>query len=99
MQNNLFKYLTCFISGFVLGFVIYYMFSSKVNYLQSKTIEHKDTIFEIKQCEPIIISKFKTNTVYKSDTLIESKPFTAFIDTVIIRDTIRASFDFPDKHI
>jgi len=62
-----------------------------------QTIIKRDTVIVVKQAEPIVIEKSRTKLVFKRDTLIETKPFTAIIDTIIKRDTVYAKFDFPEN--
>ena len=55
-----------------------------------------DTILKTIEYEPIrIISKPKIIT--KKDTIIVTKPFTARLDTVVIRDTITLAYDYPEN--
>lgn len=63
----------------------------------TNVITKRDTIIIVKQSEPITIEKAKTKLVFKRDTIIETKPFTAIIDTIIKRDTVYAKFDFPEN--
>lgn len=56
----------------------------------------RDTI--TKYQKPIIIEKIKAQIVYKHDTIIQTKPFIARIDTVIMYDTIKASYEFPENY-
>jgi hypothetical protein len=97
MQNNIYKYFLCLMIGIIIGCFVYYCFSKNSPRIIDNKIVFRDTLFEVKQSEPIIITKYKTKVEYQSDTIIETKPFIAFIDTVIVKDTVRASFDFPEK--
>jgi len=47
--------------------------------------------------EPIILEKIKAKIIYIKDTIIESKPFIARIDTIIKYDTIKIDYIFPDN--
>lgn len=59
-------------------------------------ITKRDTIVEIRYSEPIVIERAKTKIVYKRDTIIETKPFVATIDTIIKMDTIYVAFNYPE---
>jgi hypothetical protein len=59
----------------------------------------RDTVVELRKPDPIVIEKVKTKIVEKRDTILMTRPFTAFIDTVFRRDTIYASFDFPERRM
>ncbi len=56
-----------------------------------------DTLFIEKPAEPIIVEKIKPKLIYSRDTIIQTQPFTAMIDTVIQRDTIRINYQFPEN--
>jgi len=60
-----------------------------------QTIIKRDTVLIVKQAEPIIIEKAKTKIVYTRDTIIQTKPFIAVVDTIIKKDTVYAKFEFP----
>ncbi len=63
----------------------------------TNTIIRKDTVLIIKESEPIVIEKIKPKIIYKRDTMIETKPFVAVVDTVIKRDTVYAKYEFPEN--
>lgn len=60
-----------------------------------QTIIKRDTVIVVKQAEPIIIKKAKTKIVYTRDTIIQTQPFIAVVDTIIKKDTVYAKFEFP----
>ena len=60
-----------------------------------QTILKRDTMIIVKQSEPIIIEKAKTKIVYTRDTIIQTQPFIAVVDTIIKKDTVYAKFEFP----
>ena len=60
-----------------------------------QTILKRDTMIIVKQSEPIIIEKAKTKIVYIRDTIIQTQPFIAVVDTIIKKDTVYAKFEFP----
>jgi len=55
----------------------------------------RDTIREIVHAKPITIAKIKAKIIRTSDTVIRFSPFKAIIDTVILHDTIKSTFDYP----
>lgn len=59
-------------------------------------IIEKDTII-VHQKEVIKVDKIIPKIVYLRDTIIESKPFIATIDTVIQKDTVFLRYDFPEN--
>ena len=60
-----------------------------------QTVLKRDTVIVVKQAEPIIIEKAKTKIVYTKDTIIQTQPFVAVVDTIIKKDTVYAKFEFP----
>lgn len=60
-------------------------------------VTKRDTVIVEKPSEPIVIEKAVPKLIYKRDTIIETRPFTAIIDTIIKRDTIYAKYDFPEN--
>ena len=64
--------------------------------LQSPVVR-TDTVYREVPSEPVIISKVKTKIIYRSDSAITTMPFTAAIDTVINRDTLKAEFVYPEN--
>ena len=64
----------------------------------TQSIIKTDTIYKEIPSEPIVISKVRTRIVYRKDTIIETQPFTAVIDTIINRDTLHTEFSFPENN-
>ena len=60
-----------------------------------QTIVKRDTVIVVKQAEPIVIEKAKTKIVFTRDTIIQTQPFIAVVDTIIKKDTVYAKFEFP----
>lgn len=56
-----------------------------------------DTIVKIVHSDPIVLDKVKTKIVYVRDTIIETKPFIASVDTVLNNDTISIKYYYPDN--
>jgi hypothetical protein len=63
----------------------------------TQSIIKTDTIYKEIPSEPIVISKMKTKIIYQKDTIIETQPFTAVVDTIINRDTLHTEFNFPEN--
>jgi|DewCreStandDraft_4_1066084.scaffolds.fasta_scaffold00022_63 hypothetical protein len=89
-----------YIFGLVLLIIIllssYFLGRSSKNCNDSvQTIIKRDTVIVVKQSEPIIIEKAKTKIVYTRDTIIQTQPFIAVVDTIIKKDTVYAKFEFP----
>jgi hypothetical protein len=63
----------------------------------TQTILKTDTIYQEVPAKPIIINKIRTKIIYQKDTIIETQPFTAVIDTIINHDTLHTEFSFPEN--
>jgi len=55
-----------------------------------------DTTFIIVPNPPIIIEKVKAKVKILRDTIIEQSPFIAQVDTVLLRDTVKLRYYFPE---
>lgn len=79
----------------VIGFMIC------CNLPEEDTIEYRDkiiydTLIKTVEHKPIKIEA-EPKIIIKRDTIIKIKPFTAVLDTVYIRDTIKAIYDYPEN--
>ena len=87
--------LVCFIIGFGLANIFLPLKRTQPAVPpETKTIAY-DTVYKLVPAKPIIINKVRPKLVYIRDTIIQTKPFAASIDTVIQRDTVRAYYEFP----
>jgi hypothetical protein len=87
---------------FFLGFGCGYFFS-KFN-IENKTLLSnsekeikRDTIVKMQLQAPLILYKTKLKIIKTSDTVIQSNPFIAKLDTIIQHDTIKADYEFPQN--
>lgn len=90
--------LTLFVAAlcFALGIIVGLKFLDSTNRdALTETSARIDTLFIEKTSPPVIIKKALTRVKYISDTVYKSPPFTARFDTIILRDTVMAEFDFP----
>lgn len=93
--------------GIFLGICIMYLFfnnivnSNKDHIKDLASFEkiQRDTVFLSIPSKPLVIEKAKTKIVVRRDTIIESKPFFARIDTVLQHDTVYAEYAFPENEI
>ena len=69
------------------------------NGVVSIDVVQRDTVVIERPVPELKIVHAPARVVYDTlrDTLIQTAPFTANIDTVILRDTVQASFDFPEQ--
>lgn len=79
----------------ILTIIIVYNYFNYQN-IANKNIYIHDTLIVI-NFDTIHIEKIKPRIVYRHDTLIQTKPFTAIIDTIIQKDTIYMSYDYPEN--
>jgi hypothetical protein len=87
--------------GFVLGvftiFLVYPRGEKIVKMPVREKITLRDTILKIIKPEPLVINKTRLKIIRQSDTIIQSKPFTAELDTVISRDTMKFRYEYPQN--
>lgn len=58
-----------------------------------------DTVEIVKVVEKVEIRKAKPKIIYKHDTIYQTKGFVAHLDTIIQKDTIKASYEFPENYL
>jgi hypothetical protein len=85
------------IASVIIGLLLFYIFANESSENQGDVRIIRDTIVEIVTPEPIIIEKAKTKIRYVRDTIIQTRPFVATIDTIIKHDTVRCFYTFPDN--
>ena len=67
-------------------------------YYPNQIINHTTDTLTLVQ-EPIVIEKIKPKLIYKSDTIIQTRPFTAVVDTIFKYDTIQVRYDYPENEM
>ncbi len=84
--------------GLVLAFLLGRHFTPPdvVVAYQTDTLTIIDTIAV--PSEPIIIEKAVPKIKYLKDTIIQTQPFIATLDTITRNDTIKASYQFPENY-
>lgn len=96
MRNAIIVAIIALALGFLLGYTIN-SFSKKSIPAAGRSVIERDTVVKLIKSEPVIIEKIKPEIHYLRDTIIETKPFIARIDTVILRDTVMAEYIFPQN--
>ncbi len=91
------KEVTIAFAGVIIGLLLFYIFANEPPGNQGDVRIIRDTIIEIVTPEPIILENVKTEIRYIRDTIIQTRPFVATIDTIIKRDTVRCYYTFPDN--
>ncbi|NLO20293.1 MAG: hypothetical protein GX121_10565 [Ignavibacteria bacterium] len=86
---------TIIILSTIICLLLFYTFFNKNEEKEIINYQH-DTLFIVKESEPIIIEKAKTKVKYLKDTIIIAAPFQAELDTIIKQDTLRSTFFFPE---
>lgn len=88
---------TALIILLVIALIGLFYFAYQNNY-SNNSIKYKvDTLIKIIPQKEIKIVEAKPRIKYIRDTLILTPPFIAEVDTVVQRDTIYASFQFPEN--
>ncbi|MFA6571227.1 MAG: hypothetical protein WCT77_08315 [Bacteroidota bacterium] len=95
------KYILWFLVIFIIAYMIFSRFKSAEDSSTytgiTKTQIIYDTIIKTIPSKPIIINKVKTKLVKVKDTVIQTEPFAASIDTIVNTDTIKALYEFPEN--
>ncbi|MCX7909862.1 MAG: hypothetical protein N2560_10175 [Ignavibacteria bacterium] len=58
-----------------------------------------DTVTIVRPTERIVVRKLKPKIVYLRDTIIQTQPFIASFDTIIKKDTIYLTYNFPTNEM
>jgi len=87
--------LLLLIVGFGLSFLLFPDREVVVKEPYPVEIIKTDTVLRYIEKAPLIIEKVRIKVIRQSDTVIETTPFTARIDTVIRCDTVFAEYEFP----
>ncbi len=90
------KTFIVFFIGIILGFILAQFIHPNAQIITQPELI-RDTITFIKPSKPIIMEKIIPKIIYRKDTLIVTKSFTAKIDTVIKLDTILIEYKFPEN--
>jgi len=77
--------------------VLLYLFAGQSCHQDDDELKtFRDTLIKTVKSEPIVITKMKTKIIKLSDTVVKYHPFRALVDTVIMRDTVHAYYEFPE---
>lgn len=69
--------------------------SKQCNEFAERVVVKRDTFIVVKAAPPIKLERAKAKIKYLRDTIIETKPFEARIDTIINNDTIYLWYNYP----
>lgn len=58
-----------------------------------------DTMFVVETKPPIIVEKAVPKIIYRKDSSIKTFPFRAVLDTILVYDTIKVAYDFPENRM
>lgn len=58
-----------------------------------------DTVEIVKPKERIIVKRAKPKIIYLRDTIVESKPYVAVLDTIVQKDSIQVNYFFPENQM
>lgn len=96
MNQKIWLAISCALAIIIVILLLYDRKSEKIREIQ---IEKRDTVYQIIQNKPIEIIKHQAKIVIQKDTIIQTKPFIAELDTILAKDTIKMSYQFPDNLI
>ena len=97
MRDDLIKIIIALITGGAAAYLLLprQEVIMKERYPVKKVI--RDTVYEVVEAEPLVIEKVRTKIIRRFDTVIKTRPFTAKLDTIVNRDSVRAEYDFPEN--
>lgn len=81
----------------IICVALIYFLLLKENNNQISIVNRIDTVVKIIPQKEIKIVEAKPKIKYIRDTLIQTSPFVVVLDTIIQRDTIFASYQFPEN--
>lgn len=81
----------------LLFIALIYLFNTNNNNIKYNQIIKRDTLIKYIEHKPIKINNTKAKIKYIKDTIIITKPFEANLDTIINKDTISLSYNYPDN--
>jgi len=100
--NNIIIAVLLILLGMILGLIVSLNITGnpfRTNpVIKTETVTTIDTIYHTLPSDTITIEKMYAKRVYIRDTIIETRPFVATIDTVIMNDTIRMGYSFPENY-
>lgn len=84
---------------FTLVLVVIIYFTLQDNFIDKHNfvVRKVDTIIKIIPQKEIKIVEAKPKIQYIRDTIIQTQPFVARLDTILLRDTIYAQYQFPEN--
>lgn len=83
----------------LITLAFFWGFCSRKNESTFITKWKRDTIVIVKPAPPIILERIKPKIIYRRDTIVQTQPFVAQLDTIIQHDTIYLRYTFPENYI
>lgn len=71
--------------------------AGEIHFKDESRVVLRDTVIKIVPQEPIVITKTKAKIIKTRDTILMAAPFVMAFDTIVQRDTITASFEYPEQ--
>ncbi|MBI5325033.1 MAG: hypothetical protein HZB41_07160 [Ignavibacteriae bacterium] len=97
MKQQLISTCLIIIVSIVIGFLAGNSCSDNVRVIRDREII-RDTIIKEIKFPPVKIVKAKPVIKFIRDTIIETKPFEAILDTIAKSDTVRLKYEFPENY-
>jgi hypothetical protein len=80
-------------------FLIFHFITKTETPTTGRIIWKSDTVLKVLPQKIVEIRNAKPKIIYLKDTIIETQPFIAKLDTIILRDTIWAEYVFPENRL
>lgn len=85
------------ISLIFIGIIIFLSCQKENIQIKEKILVETDTVVRLLPQKIIEIKQSKPKIIYLRDTILQTQPFTALLDTILLKDTVRAEYTFPEN--
>lgn len=91
------KAISTILLTLIIVAIIYFILQNNINNKQNLVVHKIDTIIKIIPQKEIKIVEGKPKIQYIRDTIVQTQPFVARLDTILLRDTIFAQYQYPEN--
>jgi hypothetical protein len=85
------------IVGIILGFMLKKEHGFTIYKPVKEVITLHDTVVHVVTSKPVSIHRAKAKITKQSDSVLKANPFIASLDTLTNKDTIKASYEYPEN--
>ena len=88
------KLITIVLVGIVIFLWLFQLQKPKPSPVE---IHRIDTVTVVKPFEKLVVRRAKPKIIYRRDTIFQTAPFVASLDTILQRDTISLLYQYPEN--